>query len=124
MQSFNNKLKTWLATQCQMLGGVSAAMLVQVNNGTQHLLARWPGADAISEPLRMLLAQVVIKQRLQLEQVDEHHYRLAHPLIIDGNFWGVVALEVSVADKKALTGMLKKLKLGAVLVAIFVASAE
>ncbi len=112
MQSFNNKLKTWLATQCQMLGGVSAAMLVQVNNGTQHLLARWPGADAISEPLRMLLAQVVIKQRLQLEQVDEHHYRLAHPLIIDGNFWGVVALEVSVADKKALTGMLKELKLG------------
>lgn len=95
-----------------MLGNVSAALVVQVNNETQQTLAKWPNADAIGESLRALLAQVMSRQRLQLEQVDEHHYRLAHPLIIDGNFWGVVALEVSVADKKALTGMLKELKLG------------
>lgn len=95
-----------------MLGNVSAALVVQVNNETQQTLAKWPNADAIGESLRALLAQVMSRQRLQLEQVDEHRYRLAHPLIIDGNFWGVVALEVSVADKKALTGMLKELKLG------------
>ncbi len=112
MLSFNNKLRVWLGTQCQLLGNVSAAMLAHANGETQQILARWPTADAVSEPLQTVLLQALHKQRLHLEQVDEHHYRLGQPLVIDDIFWGVLAIDITVADKKALTGVLKELKLG------------
>lgn len=112
MHSFNTRLKAWLATQCQMLGDVSAAMLVQLNEGTITTIAKWPNADAPGEPLQQLLTQAVSKQRLQLERLDETHYRLAQPLVIDGVFWGAVALDLHLADRKALTVVLKEIKLG------------
>lgn len=112
MHSFNNRLKAWLATQCQMLGDVSAAILVQLNEGTANTIAKWPNADASSEPLQILLTRAIAKQRLQLEQSREGSYRFAQPLMIDGMFWGVIALEIRLADKKALTAALKEIKLG------------
>lgn len=101
-----------MGTQCQILGNVSAAMLVHVNDGTPQILAKWPNADTVGEPLRTVLTQVLHKQRLHLEQIDEHHYRLGQPLLIDGNFWGVVVLDINGTDKKALAAVLRELKLG------------
>jgi multidrug resistance efflux pump len=112
MQSFNTRLRAWLGTQCQILGNVSAAMLVHVNDGTPQILAKWPSADTVSEPLRAVLTQVLHKQRLHLEQIDEHHYRLGQPLLIDRHFWGAVVLDINVTDKKALASVLKELKVG------------
>lgn len=101
-----------MGTQCQLLGNVSAAMLVKVNDGTQQILAKWPDADSVGDLLHAVFIQAQHKQRLHLEQVDEHCYCLAQPLFIDGAFWGVVALKLNVAHKKALADVVRGLKLG------------
>lgn len=120
MPSFNASLKVWLATQCQILGNVSAAVLVRTHDGTHQIIAKWPNSDAVDVPLRAILQatvhqtvqQVMQKQRLHLERLDDEHFLLGQPLIIDGNFWGVLVLALTNADKKALPALLKELKFG------------
>lgn len=112
MPSLNASLKVWLSTQCQILGNVSTAMLVRTSDGTHQIIAKWPSADAVDAPLRAVLYPVVNKQRLHLERLDDGHFLLGQPLIIDGNFWGVLVLALTNADKKALPALLKELKFG------------
>tara|TARA_R100000656_G_scaffold124340_3_gene102309 strand:+ start:557 stop:802 length:246 start_codon:yes stop_codon:yes gene_type:complete len=67
MQSFTASLKLWLSMQCQMLGNVSAAMLVQTPFGVSpKILAKWPNAAANNAALREALKQVADKKRLHL----------------------------------------------------------
>lgn len=112
MQSFNSRLRAWLSTQCQLIGNVRAAMLVKVDDGNQQILAKWPDADTVGETLYAICLQAIHKQRLHLESLEQVGYRLAYPVLIDGTFWGVVALELQVADKKALTDVLREMKVG------------
>lgn len=112
MPSLNASLKVWLSTQCQILGNVGTAMLVRTSDGTHQIIAKWPSADAVDAPLRAVLYHVVNKQRLHLERLDDGHFLLGQPLIIDGNFWGVLVLALTNADKKALPALLKELKFG------------
>ncbi len=112
MQSFTASLKLWLSMQCQMLGGVSAAMLVQTPFGAPpKILAKWPTAEANNAALRDALKQVEEKGRLHLAPDDEGHLILGQPLVIDGESWGVLLLRLQ-QDKKELPTVLKNLKLG------------
>lgn len=113
MQSFTAPLKLWLSMQCQMLGGVSAAMLVQTTFGIPpKILAKWPNAAANSAPLREALKQVLDKKRLHLEPVGEGHFIVGQPLVIEDEPWGVLLLHLQLNDRKELPGVLKNLKLG------------
>lgn len=113
MQSHTASLKTWLSMQCQMLGGVSAAMLVQTPFGSPpHILAKWPTAEANNAALREALTQVLDKGRLHLAPDDEGYFILGQPLVIEGESWGVLLLRLQLDDKKELPAVLKNLKLG------------
>ncbi|MDR7090951.1 efflux RND transporter periplasmic adaptor subunit [Cellvibrio fibrivorans] len=113
MQSFTASLKLWLSMQCQMLGGVSAAMLVQTTFGVSpKIVAKWPNAAANNAALREALAQVLDKKRLHLEPDGDGHFILGQPLVIDGEPWGVLLLHLQLKDKKELPAVLKNLKLG------------
>ena len=113
MQSFTASLKLWLSMQCQMLGGVSAAMLVQTTFGTSpKILAKWPTAAANSAALREALTQVLDKGRLHLAPDDEGYFILGQPLVIEGEAWGVLLLRLQLEDKIELPTVLKNLKLG------------
>jgi biotin carboxyl carrier protein len=113
----SNRYKIWLAAQCQILTGVDNAVLIQMVGNAPRVLATWPREFPVAEPVQAIVEQeivqqVISKRRLQLTQIDESHYRLANPLIIDGECWGLIALDVEVPTKKALTGVLHSLKLG------------
>ncbi|MGV8837627.1 GAF domain-containing protein, partial [Cellvibrio sp.] len=113
MQSFTASLKLWLSMQCQMLGGVSAAMLVQTTFGVPpKIVAKWPNAAANNSALREALKQVLDKKRLHLEPDGDGHFILGQPLVIDGEPWGVLLLHLQLKDKKELPAVLKNLKLG------------
>src|SRR5688572_20205115 len=101
MQSFTASLKLWLSMQCQMLGGVSAAMLVQTTFGTSpKILAKWPTTSAHNATLRDALTQVLEKGRLHLAPDDEGYFILGQPLVIEGDAWGVLLLRLQLEDKK------------------------
>src|SRR5688572_7885267 len=113
MQSFTASLKLWLSMQCQMVGGVSAAMLVQTPFGASpKILAKWPTAAANTAALREALTQVLDKGRLHLASDDEGYFILGQPLVMDGEAWGVLLLRLHLEDKKELPTVLKNLKLG------------
>lgn len=113
MQSFTASLKLWLSMQCQMLGNVSAAMLVQTPFGVSpKILAKWPNAAANNAALREALKQVADKKRLHLAPDGEGYFIVGHPLVIDGESWGVLLLRLQLQDKKELPVVLKNLKLG------------
>jgi RND family efflux transporter MFP subunit len=113
MQSFSASLKLWLSMQCQMLGGVNAAMLVQTPFGAPpNILAKWPTAEANTAALRDALKQVKDKGRLHLAADGEGYYVLGQPLVIEDESWGVLLLRLQLKDKKELPSVLKHLKLG------------
>jgi RND family efflux transporter MFP subunit len=113
MQSLTASLKLWLSMQCQMLGGVSAAMLVQTPFGSPpQILAKWPTAEANNAALRAALTQVVDKGRLHLVPDNDGYFILGQPLVIEGESWGVLLLRLQLQDKKELPAVLKNLKLG------------
>ncbi len=111
MQSLK-AFKLWLSMQCQMLGNVQAAMLVQCAPENPQILAKWPSADIDSTLLRGAIQPVLEKQRLHLQLLDSQHYLLGYPLVIDGQQWGVLACTLALTDKKELPSILKWLKLG------------
>ena len=113
MQSHTASLKLWLSMQCQMLNGVSAAMLVQTTFGIPpQILAKWPSAEANNAALRQALTQVLDKGRLYLAPDGEGYFVLGQPLVIEGESWGVLLLRLQLEDKKQLPTVLKNLKLG------------
>jgi RND family efflux transporter MFP subunit len=113
MQSFTASLKLWLSMQCQMLGGVSAAILVQTTFGVSpKIVAKWPNAAANNAALREALKQVLDKKRLHLELGGDGHFIVGQPLVIEGESWGVLLLHLQLNDKKELPTVLKNLKLG------------
>jgi RND family efflux transporter MFP subunit len=113
MQSFTASLKLWLSMQCQMLGGVSAAILVQTTFGVSpKIVAKWPNAAANNAALREALKQVLDKKRLHLEPGGDGHFIVGQPLVIEGESWGVLLLHLQLNDKKELPTVLKNLKLG------------
>lgn len=109
MQS-SKVFKVWLSMQCQILGNVNAAMLVNCSAGNAQVLARWPNANIDEAVLGRAIQPVMEKQRLHLELLEAHEYVLGHPLIIDEQFWGVLVLHLSLPDKKILPALLKSLK--------------
>ncbi|QEY14519.1 HlyD family efflux transporter periplasmic adaptor subunit [Cellvibrio sp. KY-GH-1] len=111
MQSLK-AFKLWLSMQCQMLGNVQAAILVQCAPENPQILAKWPSADIDSTLLRGAIQPVLEKQRLHLQLLDSQHYLLGYPLVIDGQQWGVLACTLALTDKKELPSILKWLKLG------------
>ncbi|HSC69567.1 MAG TPA: efflux RND transporter periplasmic adaptor subunit [Cellvibrio sp.] len=111
MQSQKASLKLWLSMQCQMLGNVSAAILAQTSSTAPIILAKWPNADANNANLRDALKHAVDIQRLYLTPEGDD-FIIGQPLVIDGEFWGVLVLQLQLADKKELPAILKHLKLG------------
>jgi hypothetical protein len=95
-----------------MLGNVSSAMLVRVNDEAQQVLAQWPDANSSGEQLHPTLSQTLHKQRLHIERLDEQHYRVGHPLFINNTLWGLVLVELEVAGKNGLADVVRGLKWG------------
>ncbi|WP_039913181.1 HlyD family efflux transporter periplasmic adaptor subunit [Cellvibrio mixtus] len=111
MQSLK-AFKIWLSMQCQILGNVSAAILVKSAADNPLILAKWPNTDVDTVLLFDAINPVMEKKRLHLQVLGTNDYLLGQPLIIDEQFWGVLVLRVSLLDKKALPGLLHLLKPG------------
>lgn len=111
MQS-SKAFKLWLSMQCQILGNVNAAMLVQILPNTNQILAKWPSTEIVSSLFGNAIQAVQEKQRLHLQLLDNNHYLLGHPIVLDGDQWGILVCDISLPDKKELPSLLKLLKLG------------
>lgn len=115
MSSIAASLKLWLSMQCQMLGSVNAAMLVQtLPDSAPVILAKWPAGAAKDLDLHRALKQVIDKKRLHVMPDDEGFLVLGQPMLIDGQPWGVLLLHLSLKDKKELPTLLKNIGLGQV----------
>ncbi|WP_323816559.1 efflux RND transporter periplasmic adaptor subunit [Cellvibrio sp. NN19] len=112
MSSYTASLKFWLSMQCQMLGSVNAAMLVQTPAGASPaVLAKWSNTAVNDAALRFALKQVVDKKRLYVMPDDEGFLVLGQPVQIEDEPWGVLLLHLSLKDKKELPAVLKNISL-------------
>lgn len=114
MQYLNASLRHWLKLQCQSLGNVKAALLVKLTQTRPEVVAKWPDASAKNQALLSALKPLREKQRLHLATMESGDLVLAHPLIVDGKFWGGLVLEVAASDKKKVPEILKSLQAGQV----------
>lgn len=113
MPSFTASLKLWLSMQCQMLGEVNAAMLVQTAPGASpKILAKWPNSAVDDIALHNALKQAVDKNRLHVAPDEQGCFVLGQPLLIEHEPWGVLLLHLSLKDKKELPSVLKSIALG------------
>lgn len=95
------------------MGNVASALLVSVPaQGGLQPLALWP--SAVEDPVNLMAAAraVVQKKRLHLEQLEGNQLLLAHPLEVEGIFWGVAAFIFNGLEKSQLPSVLKQLKVG------------
>lgn len=112
MSSYTASLKLWLSMQCQMLGSVNAAMLVQTPAGASPaVLAKWPNTAVNDAALHFALKQVIDKKRLYVMPDDEGFLVLGQPVQIEDEPWGVLLLHLSLKDKKELPAVLKNISL-------------
>lgn len=114
MQYLNASLRHWLKLQCQSLDNVKAALLVKLDQPRPEILAKWPDASAKNQALLSALKPLREKQRLHLETSEAGGLIIAQPLVLDGNFWGGLIIELGSSDKKKVPEVLKSLQSGQV----------
>ena len=111
-----------------MTDNCSHGLLIRATADQQHqLLAKWPTGnadhegvikgvviegDAIDEVTTQALAQVFIKQRLHIAQLDTQQTLLAQPILFADKYWGTVVLRFKTSDKKATQANLMLLQRG------------
>lgn len=112
--------KLWLGMQCQMLGNVRTAILVQASSHTNsgvissgnQILAKWPHSNIDIDSLVHAIQPVLEKQRLHLQILNSNEYLLGYPFIIEGNAWGTLVCTLGIADKKELPALLESFRFG------------
>lgn len=112
MQHMTASLRLWLKQQCQALGKVKSALLVNMSQATPQILAKWPDTSAKNETLLDAFKHLRKKKRLHLAITKEGELVLAQPLIIEGRLWGGLILGLGSCDKKEVPGILKTLQVG------------
>jgi len=106
--------RSWLAVQCQLIGGAQQGMVVLQKPGVETFapVAYWPEGSRD----RSALAEAV-ERALQggrgLVEPSGADFRLAYPVRVDGRVRGVVGMEISGRDELALQSAMRQLQWGA-----------
>ncbi|HEX6528909.1 MAG TPA: HlyD family efflux transporter periplasmic adaptor subunit [Burkholderiales bacterium] len=115
--------QSWLELQCELIGGVSDAVVVLQKPGVETFapLAFWPEGKRDRAHLVEISERTLREGRGMLEpraagpvslaQVPD--YQLAYPVRLDGKVRGVVALELSGRDEIQLQAGMRQLQWGA-----------
>lgn len=113
MRPFETVLQQWLQLQCQMISGVNLGLAYHINDTQQaQKLIRWPASASPSTELQELLKQCLQQKKLQLCKSGDQQLLLAQPIIIDGQLWGVLGVNIDKRPKEDLSAALKLLKWG------------
>lgn len=113
MRPFETVLQQWLQLQCQMISGVNLGLACRINDTHQAAkLMRWPTSASPSAELQDALQLCLQQKKLQLSKSSEQQLLLAQPIIIDGQLWGALAVNIDRRPKEDLSAALKLLKWG------------
>lgn len=95
-----------------MIANTSAAVLVKHHDvDGDQVMAQWPERGATDPGILDAAAQVVKKQRLHLNPVDQGLF-LGHPITVDGAFWGAIVLRINARNKVDVQATIKLLQWG------------
>lgn len=114
-------LSSWLALQCHRIAGATSGVLVlgEPDQGPFAPAAVWPDHEPTSPRLSKAVEQAAAQRRTvtqgesgqsQLTQPEE--CVVAYPLVIQGQFCGVVGIEMASAPAGGLRGVLRQLQWG------------
>ncbi|RYY76390.1 MAG: efflux RND transporter periplasmic adaptor subunit [Gammaproteobacteria bacterium] len=113
-------LKGWLKQQKNLIHNCISAVLVRVSeNGNLKFSIRIPEISSQEKysPDQFTITaikEVTGKKRLHLLPVDNNQMLMAHPIVHQGQFWGVVILHLDSSDKKVIAESLVVLQQGMV----------
>jgi len=117
--------RSWLALQCQAIGGVTNAVIVLQKPGTETFapLAFWPEtggdrshlAEITERALRDGRGIVQVRDAPESDAAPADHpdYQLAYPIRVDGKVRGVVGLDITWRDEAQLQAVMRQLQWGA-----------
>ncbi|HOI73410.1 MAG TPA: HlyD family efflux transporter periplasmic adaptor subunit [Syntrophales bacterium] len=114
----------WLSIQSSFIRGCVQAVLVLRDPVRQSFapVASWPEGST-GEPLAAVLEHTITEAEgmlVELSEVDgvpadmERHYGLAYPVMVDGELYGAVAMEVTAPSGDALRPAMEGLRWGSV----------
>jgi RND family efflux transporter MFP subunit len=113
--------RSWLALQCGIVVGVRNAVVVlgDPDEGPYAPAASWPNDD--SAALLVGIAEVAMRERRgivhglddEAGQAASQRCQVAHPFVIDGRLYGVVALDLQPRKRADLRGVMRQLQWGA-----------
>ncbi len=114
----------WLAIQSAFIRGCIQSVLVLREPVRQSFapVASWPEGST-GEPLASVLEHTISEAEGMLVELSEadgiaadtiHHYGLAYPVIVDGELFGAVAMEVTAVSGDALRPAMEGLRWGSV----------
>lgn len=117
----------WLALQCSFVPNLIQGLLVIGNPQTRTYspVARWPERGGNAERLAELSERVIDEQCGLLVELDsspankEPHYGVAYPIIIDEQFYGLIAAEVAAYSEEQLKPVMEHLQWGVSWIELF-----
>ena len=113
-------LKSWLKQQQHIIHNCISAALVRVpESGNPIYIAQIPEIPSHEkfipdQATTVAIKEVVQKQRLHLLPIDGNQLLMAHPVVHQGEFWGVIILRIDTNDKKVIAESLGVLQKGMV----------
>jgi len=106
--------QSWLELQCQILSGVSDALVVLQKPGIETFapVAFWPEARRERPQLSQVIERALREGR-GLVEPRRTAYHMAYPVRVDGKVRGVVGLEIAWRDEAELQAAMRELQWGA-----------
>ena len=113
----------WLTLQCQMIGTVSAGVVLlgPPNRGPYSPVAFWPTGQRAVQHLTEVVEQALAERRgLAIKRepasaaagAPRHRYEIAYPIDVGGTIHGVVAMDLVARPDRELQALLRRLQWG------------
>lgn len=115
-------LSSWLALQCRLITGTTSGVLVlgEPDKGPFAPAASWPDEESASERLSAVVELAVAERRSVIQGDDgeqqgaaSQESTVAYPLLIQGQLYGVVAIETAARPSGGVRSLVRQLQWGA-----------
>ena len=113
-QTLEESCQSWLELQCQILTGVSDALVVLQRPGVETFapVAFWPEARRERPQLSQIIERALREGR-GLVEPRRASYHIAYPVHVDAKVRGAVGLEIAARDESHLQAAMRELQWGA-----------
>ncbi len=116
-------VRAWLALQCRLISGTERGVVVlgEADAGPFAPAAYWPDEESVGAALAAVAESALAERRGVVQSgedglaagIEPQECKFSYPFIIDGQLYGVVAIEVTGRPARQLRSVMRQLQWGA-----------